>query len=102
MRLSSSQSPSHLRTYADLRCHCEHLDGVVPEWFSDWQKVSLISTRILLDKLIMLIGTYYATSLGACGVTNTDSDYIVAVSHLLFDTHPYISLLAAIISIVAN
>ncbi|KIV77991.1 hypothetical protein PV11_09762 [Exophiala sideris] len=29
--------------------------------------------------------TYYAPGLGACGVTSTDSDKIVAISHLLFD-----------------
>ncbi|KAF8622916.1 hypothetical protein AX15_006677 [Amanita polypyramis BW_CC] len=33
-------------------------------------------------------GTYYATGLGACGITNTDADYIAAVSHLLFDNFP--------------
>ncbi|KAH7931045.1 hypothetical protein BV22DRAFT_999245 [Leucogyrophana mollusca] len=33
-------------------------------------------------------GTYYATGLGACGITNTDTDYIAAVSHLLFDVFP--------------
>ncbi|EIN13816.1 hypothetical protein PUNSTDRAFT_95155 [Punctularia strigosozonata HHB-11173 SS5] len=33
-------------------------------------------------------GTFYATGLGACGITNTDTDYIAAVSHLLFDTFP--------------
>jgi len=33
-------------------------------------------------------GTFYATGLGACGITNTDSDPICAVSHLLFDTFP--------------
>jgi hypothetical protein len=32
--------------------------------------------------------TYYATGLGACGITNTDTDYIAAVSHLMFDTWP--------------
>lgn len=30
-------------------------------------------------------GTFYATGLGACGITNVDTDYICAVSHLLFD-----------------
>lgn len=30
--------------------------------------------------------TYYAPGLGACGWTNTESDYIVAVSHSLFDS----------------
>ncbi|TFK57202.1 hypothetical protein OE88DRAFT_1619136 [Heliocybe sulcata] len=34
------------------------------------------------------LGTFYATGLGACGITNTDTDYIAAVSHLLFDTFP--------------
>jgi hypothetical protein len=33
-------------------------------------------------------GTYYSTGLGSCGLTNQDSDYIAAVSHLLFDTYP--------------
>lgn len=33
-------------------------------------------------------GTYYSTGLGACGITNTDSQYIAAVSHLLFDVFP--------------
>lgn len=30
-------------------------------------------------------GTYYDTGLGACGITNKDTDYIVAISHELFD-----------------
>lgn len=29
--------------------------------------------------------TYYQPGLGACGLTNTDSDDIVSVSHFLFD-----------------
>lgn len=29
--------------------------------------------------------TFYATGLGACGITNKDTDFICAVSHLLFD-----------------
>ncbi|KIK93652.1 hypothetical protein PAXRUDRAFT_828753 [Paxillus rubicundulus Ve08.2h10] len=33
-------------------------------------------------------GTYYETGLGACGITNTDTQYIAAVSHLLFDAYP--------------
>lgn len=33
-------------------------------------------------------GTFYATGLGACGITNKDTDYIAAVSHLLFDAFP--------------
>ncbi|KAK9315683.1 RlpA-like double-psi beta-barrel-protein domain-containing protein-containing protein [Lipomyces starkeyi] len=30
-------------------------------------------------------GTFYATGLGSCGITSADSDYIVAVSHVLMD-----------------
>lgn len=30
-------------------------------------------------------GTYYDTGLGACGITSTDSDFIVAISHERFD-----------------
>ncbi|PIL31598.1 hypothetical protein GSI_06300 [Ganoderma sinense ZZ0214-1] len=33
-------------------------------------------------------GTYYSTGLGSCGITNSDSDKIVAVSHLLYDQYP--------------
>ncbi|KAG6381241.1 RlpA-like double-psi beta-barrel-protein domain-containing protein-containing protein [Boletus reticuloceps] len=33
-------------------------------------------------------GTYYATGLGACGITNTDGQHIAAVSHILFDSYP--------------
>nr|AGT80108.1 riboflavin aldehyde-forming protein [Hemileia vastatrix] len=33
-------------------------------------------------------GTYYGTGLGSCGITNHDSDMIVAVSHLLYDSFP--------------
>jgi len=33
-------------------------------------------------------GTYYAPGLGACGWTNSDTDYIAAVSYLLFDSWP--------------
>ncbi|OBA22132.1 barwin-like endoglucanase, partial [Metschnikowia bicuspidata var. bicuspidata NRRL YB-4993] len=32
-------------------------------------------------------GTYYDTGLGACGETNTNDDYIVALSHVLFDQY---------------
>mmetsp|Transcript_1874 Transcript_1874/g.1844 ORF Transcript_1874/g.1844 Transcript_1874/m.1844 type:complete len:230 (+) Transcript_1874:130-819(+) len=30
-------------------------------------------------------GTFYSTGLGACGKTNQDTDYIVAVSHILYE-----------------
>ncbi|KAI0754121.1 hypothetical protein C8Q80DRAFT_346914 [Daedaleopsis nitida] len=33
-------------------------------------------------------GTWYPTGLTACGIVNDDSEYIVALSHLLFDTYP--------------
>ncbi|KAF9242865.1 hypothetical protein BU15DRAFT_60158 [Melanogaster broomeanus] len=33
-------------------------------------------------------GTYYETGLGACGITNNDSQYIAAASELLFDSYP--------------
>ncbi|KAI0348483.1 barwin-like endoglucanase, partial [Trametopsis cervina] len=36
----------------------------------------------------VVLGTFYATGLGACGITNTDSDFIAAVSHDFFDTFP--------------
>lgn len=29
--------------------------------------------------------TYYGTGLGSCGITSTDSQDIVAVSHIVFD-----------------
>ncbi|THG98129.1 hypothetical protein EW026_g3998 [Hermanssonia centrifuga] len=32
--------------------------------------------------------TFYATGLGACGIVNEDSDFIAAVSHILFDEFP--------------
>ena len=34
------------------------------------------------------IGTFYATGLGACGITNNDGDHIAAASHVLFDSFP--------------
>ena len=34
--------------------------------------------------------TWYETGLGACGITNSDSDLIVAVGHGLFDAYPYV------------
>jgi len=33
-------------------------------------------------------GTFYSTGMGACGITNKDTDYIAAASHLLFDNFP--------------
>jgi hypothetical protein len=33
-------------------------------------------------------GTFYATGLGSCGITNQDSEDICAVSMLLYDVYP--------------
>jgi hypothetical protein len=33
-------------------------------------------------------GTFYSTGLGACGITNNDSQMIAAASESLFDTFP--------------
>jgi expansin (peptidoglycan-binding protein) len=33
-------------------------------------------------------GTFYATGLGACGITNSDTDFIAAASQHLFDNFP--------------
>jgi hypothetical protein len=41
-----------------------------------------------LSELLSGDGTFYATGLGACGITNTDSDMIAAASESLFDTFP--------------
>ncbi|EIM92959.1 uncharacterized protein STEHIDRAFT_46059 [Stereum hirsutum FP-91666 SS1] len=51
------------------------------------QGVSLCSLTVVLADAASL-GTYYATGLGSCGITNTDTDYIAAVSYLLFDSYP--------------
>ena len=40
--------------------------------------------------LMLSLVTYYTPGLGACGHSNTDTDYIVAVAHGTFDTYPYI------------
>lgn len=47
--------------------------------------LSLCSIIVLTDAPI---GTFYDVGLGACGVTNVDTDYIVAVSTTLYDTYP--------------
>jgi expansin (peptidoglycan-binding protein) len=41
-----------------------------------------------LSEILSGDATYYATGLGACGITNTDSNMIAAASELLFDTFP--------------
>ncbi|KAF5385560.1 hypothetical protein D9757_006736 [Collybiopsis confluens] len=33
-------------------------------------------------------GTFYGTGLGACGITNTDSDLIAAMAFATFDSYP--------------
>lgn len=31
--------------------------------------------------------TYYSVGLGSCGITNTDSQHVVAISHVIFDSY---------------
>lgn len=45
---------------------------------------------ICLNIVLHYSGTFYATGLGACGITNNDNQHIAAVSHLLFDSFPYV------------
>jgi hypothetical protein len=45
---------------------------------------------ICLTIITFFSGTFYGTGLGACGITNNDNQHIAAVSHLLFDTYPYV------------
>ncbi|CAD0111982.1 unnamed protein product [Aureobasidium uvarum] len=52
----------------------------------------IILACTVLALLALIIGlahegdlTYYATGLGSCGITSSDSDMIVAVSHYVFD-----------------
>jgi len=33
-------------------------------------------------------GTFYSAGLGSCGITNTDADFICAISHELYDSLP--------------
>lgn len=42
----------------------------------------------VLSEILSGDATYYATGLGACGITNTDTNMIAAASELLFDTFP--------------
>lgn len=35
--------------------------------------------------------TYFTPGLGACGITNTDTELVAAVSATFFDTYPYAS-----------
>ncbi len=44
--------------------------------------------HLLSVSLTPCLGTYYATGLGSCGITNSDSDFIAAVSHELYDNYP--------------
>ncbi|KAF9650508.1 expansin family protein [Thelephora ganbajun] len=37
---------------------------------------------------VVVLGTFYATGLGACGITNNDGQDIAAVSHSFFDSFP--------------
>ena len=55
-----------------------------------WAKVGLAARSIFRDLYLTKIvtGTWYNTGLGSCGITNTDSDLIAAVSHILYDSYP--------------
>lgn len=39
-------------------------------------------------KILFCIGTFYNVGLGACGITNVDTDFIAAVSYDFFDSYP--------------
>ncbi len=49
--------------------------------------LSAASSRKISQLLFSV--TFYATGLGACGITNVDTDPIVAVSTMIFDNYPY-------------
>lgn len=38
--------------------------------------------------LISSVATFYEAGLGACGISNTDADFIVAIDAQTFDTFP--------------
>jgi hypothetical protein len=42
----------------------------------------------------VVIGTFYAPALGACGKTNNGNQLVVAVSHEVFDSFTLVSLLS--------
>ncbi|KIY73474.1 hypothetical protein CYLTODRAFT_365455 [Cylindrobasidium torrendii FP15055 ss-10] len=50
--------------------------------------LSVIAVPVLQRRSFIGEGTYYTPSLGSCGIQNTDADYIVAVSELLYDSFP--------------
>ena len=56
----------------------------------------MVSTRTLARTPGPMIATkiftvtFGAFGLGACGVTNTDADYVVAISYLIFDNYPWV------------
>lgn len=50
-------------------------------------------TIYCLLKIFGGVGTWYETGLGACGITNKDTDFIAAVGHTFFDTYPYVTWL---------
>ena len=42
-------------------------------------------------------GTFYAAGLGACGITNSDTDMIAAISSTYFDAYPYVVFLVFLV-----
>ena len=52
----------------------------------DGKNFHLLFLDACLFVTFMCLGTFYATGLGSCGITNHDTDYIAAVSHILYDS----------------
>ena len=52
--------------------------------------------RVLLSpalSTIVLSATFYATGPGSCGITNVDTDLVVAISSILFNAYPWVVVL---------
>ena len=43
--------------------------------------------------IIVLPATFYATGPGSCGITNVDTDLVVAISSIIFNAYPYVVVL---------
>jgi len=56
------------------------------------ERSTLVSVAFHAFYLNDLKAYLFVAGLGSCGVVNTVNDLIVAVSHDLFDTFPYVSL----------
>ena len=49
-------------------------------------------SRVWYPLFEQLNALFFSAGLGACGITNTVNDLVVAVGHDLYDTFPYASL----------